>query len=141
MNTREDSDMPESDLDDEQITVQEFQRRNELNEDNQNDLRRGALAMNQFWVRGLHLLYAYEGNKTMAFDCFMVAIGEGPNIGLEGAVSISKKYCGDDSQKATANKCIQYFQERLGIPAMPGQRSDEGRREMAEARNGQLAKV
>lgn len=121
----------------------EYARRNELisDDDPQNELRRGAQTMNQFWLNAINILYGYRGNKAMAFDCFMVAIGEGPRIGLQSAVDISKKYCLTDDQKATATKCIQYFQKRCGIPPMPGQRDAAGCRAMAEARKGQLKKT
>jgi hypothetical protein len=119
--------------------AQEFYDRNtpmDEKEQARQDLREAAKErMDEFWKRGLHLLYAYRGNRDMAFDCFMVGIGEGSSIGLLSAVEVAKKY---RVTKSNATKCILMFQDSLGIPPMPGQRDSRGRVQMGNARKEQL---
>lgn len=119
----------------------EFHRRLALANEEEgpdNMLRVGALAVDDRWRMAVNLLYSYRGDLKLALDCFMVAMGEGRSIGLHTAADISRKHRLDDSQKQAATKCIQYFQQRLALPPMPGQRSEEGRAAMHGARQDQL---
>lgn len=109
-----------------------------------------------FWKKGIYKVLCYDGNQLMALDCFIFAMGCGEmltgldckeNVEVGGktipkiqANHLSVKHFGDEKSRWTVGKCIKMFQECLGIETMPGQRSDEGRKQMKVIRKGQLKK-
>lgn len=108
-------------------------------EDKPNALREFALdRMDNFWKRALRLVAHYRGDKLMAFDAMLLALGEFDMLGMKSAVEVAVKHYGDASKKATVSKAIKTFQDALGIEPMPGQRSNEGCMKMSESRKKQL---
>lgn len=107
-----------------------------IESDSKNELREYALArMEEFWLRGLRMLAVQKKVRCLSFDCFLLAIGHGDMIGMQSAVEVAKKYF---VTKAAATECIDDFQKALKIDPMPGQRGNNGRAAMAEARGNQL---
>lgn len=102
------------------------------------DLRRGA-QVTLVWVnRGLRLLAQYPGNRNMALDAYLIAIGQGDMIGMHTAVEVAVKHYGDPKKKWTVGKVVQMFRDCLQITGMPGQRPENGKLNMAKARKKQL---
>lgn len=98
----------------------------------------GRKRMDDFWIPGMRLIVQYEGNRVMAFECFLLAIGQGEMIGCRSAVELAVKLFKDPAKKAAVSKCVNRFRDCLNIPAMPGQREEAGRVAMSEARKKQL---
>lgn len=111
---------------------------NELDQST-NPLREFALArMDDFWLRGLRMLAQYRGDRNMALDAFILAIGKGELIGCQTAVEVAVKHYANPKKKAAVTKTVKLFQDCLGVDPMPGQRGQEGRTKMAQARKNQL---
>jgi hypothetical protein len=135
---------------DELKAVREFARRCELEhggcddpimdeEDAQREAMRAAgfRVMQRFYT-GLRLLAQYEGNKLMALDCFILALGKGEFIGAQTSVQLAERHFADPDRKWTVNKCVDLFRQVMGLEGMAGQRSSTARKRMGAARNGQL---
>jgi hypothetical protein len=135
----------------------EFQRRKDLEAGEETgeestqmaNLRRFAYQrLDDHWFRGLRMLSQYPGNKLMALDCFLLAHGKGEMIEVPvsanprgkpvDAVMVAIKHFADPKKKAAVTKCVKHFQDCLGLPPMPGQRGENGRKNMAVSRNEQL---
>lgn len=101
------------------------------------EIRRTALKrIDEFFLRGLRMLVVQKKIKRcLSFDCYLLAIGQGEMIGMRTAVEIAKKH---SVTKAAASECVDDFRQALKIEFMPGQRDNDGRKEMAKARKGQL---
>lgn len=102
------------------------------------EVKSGRDRMDNFWLPGMRLVAQYDGNQVMAFNCFLLAIGQGEMIGCQSAVELAVKLFKDPKKKAAVSKCINRFRDCLNIPAMPGQRGEAGRIAMSEARKNQL---
>jgi len=108
-------------------------------DDKPNALREFALdRMDNFWKRVLRLVAHYRGDKLMAFDAMLLALGEFDMLGMKSAVEVAVKHYGDASIKSTVSKAVKTFQDALGVEPMPGQRSNEGCLKMSESRKKQL---
>ncbi len=121
----------------------EFSRRQEIIMDDEDaayvDQDSAVLRrLDEHWLRGLRVLLAYKGNRDMALDCFALAHGLGEMIGMHSAVEIAVKHFADKKKKAAVTKCVQMFRDCLNLPPAPGQRSERGRKAMADARKKQL---
>lgn len=104
-----------------------------------NQLREFAFKrMDDWWVRGLREVWQYQGDRLMALDCFLLAIGQGRMIGCETATDISRRYFGNGRHKFAVTKIVMMFRTILKIKDMPGQRDAQGRASMARAREKQL---
>lgn len=105
-----------------------------------NPLREFAIGrMDDFWLRGLRILAQYAGNRSLALDCFLLAVGQGAMIGCETATDVSRKHFRNTRQKAAVTKIVVMFRTCLNIKDMPGQRSEDGRASMVRARERQLS--
>ena len=97
--------------------------------------------IDEFWLRALRLVASYSGDQFMALDCLFLLLGQTDLCGATSAIEIAIKRYGDPKRKAAVSKCIQMFRDSLDLPAAPGQRSDDGRKAMSEARNKQLETI
>lgn len=88
-----------------------------------------------FWLRGLRLIAVQKGVRCLSFDCYLLAIGHGKIIGIHSAKEVAKIY---KVTRQAATECVDDIQKALKLEAMPGQRSEEGRQNMATARKGQV---
>lgn len=119
----------------------EFYRRNELDVimDDEDAARQDLLRVGQktleWFTRGLRILAIQKGVRNFAFDCYLIAIGQGELIGIQSAVEVAKIY---KVTKQAATECIDDFQKPLKIPPLPGQRTESGRKGMILARKQQL---
>lgn len=115
----------------------EFVRRLEMDEEDcvVNAFNEGALnRIDNFWLRGIRLLLK-KGARSFAFDCFLVAIGQGKTIEMFSAVEIARHW---RKTKQNATETIDDFQKAMDLPPLPGQRSADKRGKMIQQRNGQL---
>lgn len=97
--------------------------------------REGALSNIEFQDRGLRLVYQTAGNAAMKWDCYALATGRGDMIGAYSAKEVAGRY---GVTKQAVTKLVTKFQDCLGIPPMPGQRGERGRKEMSKQRKAQL---
>ncbi len=117
----------------------EMNRQSELvmDEDDaaESQIRSERMKITEHFLRGIRHLAVQKGVRCLAFDCYLLAIGQGKMIGVYSAVEVSKIY---RVTKAAATECIDDFQKMLGVPPLPGQRGEAGRKNMATAQKAKL---
>lgn len=74
-------------------------------------------------------------NRLMEFDCFLFASGFGQLAGLRSAKQIGDMY---GMTKMAASKIVNKYVALNEADELPGQRSKAGKKNMTDARNGQL---
>ncbi len=94
-----------------------------------------------YFETAFHALVSYQQHQTgdmafrMSLKCMALALGFPLAAGAESAAEIAKQ-CGMSKQCVT--KCLNAFIEKLQLSPLPGQRDEESRERMAEARRDQL---
>ena len=94
-----------------------------------------------YFGRACHILNAYQAHQSSAKELRMssramqLALGFTLAAAANGPTELAKK-CG--FSKATVGKCVNYFIAQLALEPLPGQRKEEGRKNMARARKAQL---
>lgn len=95
----------------------------------------------EWFERALHILNAYqshqsgEHNLRMSAKCWQLALGYHLPAGAQGPAELARQ-CGVSKQ--AAGKCLNHFIEQLKLSPLPGQRKQEARENMAEARRQQV---
>ena len=77
----------------------------------------------------------FDGDRGMAFDCALAAIGQWTILGVKDVPSLASRW---GVTKAAINRTVVVFQEKLGIEDTMGVRSKQCRRAMSKARKKQL---
>lgn len=112
-----------------------------LSEESESAFHREARnVMELFLQRGLRMVFQYKGNKLLALMCWAHALGMAELTGCETATDVSVAMFGSKSKRAAVTKTIKHFQDNLGLPPMPGQRTESGRESMKKSREKQLKK-
>lgn len=95
----------------------------------------------QFFETAIHILNAYQAHQEgeaalrMSFRCWVLALGFRTAAGAEGPSELARA-CGFGKQ--TVGKCLNHFIAQLRLAPLPGQRSEDGRKNMAGARRVQV---
>jgi len=94
-----------------------------------------------FWRRALMAVFSYQGSKTFALECFILALGTATKqtvwfdiIGCRTQVELAERW---KVTKANVEKCMGKIQDKLSLP---GERDKSARANMREARGEQLKK-
>ena len=79
----------------------------------------------------------FKGDRAFAFDCWLLAMGWYPILGVRDQVALAAKW---GCSKANVTKLVKKFQGPgfLNLPPMPGQRSISGCDTMRTKRKTQL---
>jgi hypothetical protein len=97
-------------------------------------LRRKFWDFRSLIERGWLQLQAYEkrhGDRVMAERCLWLLLGF-PTVAGAGDLASLVRLLG--REKATVNKCLQFFQKQIPeLPILPGQRKEEHRENMSRA--------
>ena len=101
------------------------------------DLRGLNSKMRAAW----HLLIAYQANQKTVEEMqistrvMALELGYYTAAGADNVAELARK---NNFKKQTINKCAVNFQTKLGLPPRAGQRDEEARQHMSEARSTQL---
>lgn len=95
-----------------------------------------------FWRRALMTVFAYQGPRAFALECFVLALGTATRqkvwfdiIGCRTQVELAERW---KVTKANVEKCEGEFQSFLSLP---GERSDKSKFKMTEKRRSQLKQM
>lgn len=85
----------------------------------------------------------YDGDKLLAYECTLLAMGKSEIVGIDSAVALADRF---KVEKATVTKIVKKFQEvvytpqtaRFHQPPQPGQRSRDACKKFTTTRKAQL---
>ena len=102
-----------------------------------NIFREVASRAHDFFMNGARIVKEYKGDRGFAFDCWMLALGWYPILGVRDQTELAAKW---RCKKANVSKLVKKIQSDgfLNLPPAPGQRSLAGCKTMKQSRKEQL---
>ena len=97
--------------------------------------RQAARTSLDFYRRVFMSIQDYRGDKAFALDCAMLALGWHDLARAYTQMEIANRH-GDT--RANANRLVLKIQKAVGVPPLPGQRSEKSRQKFSEERKQQL---
>ncbi len=103
----------------------------------QNAYREASEHYLDFMKRWAMAVKSFKGKPGLALDCGLLALGFTDILGCQTQVQLARRWT---CTKENVRKLVNHIQKLTGAPPTPGQRSEEGRKNMSEKRKGQLRK-
>lgn len=102
-----------------------------------NEYREVASRALDFFMNCARIIKEYKGDRGFAFDCWLLAMGWYPILGVPDQTALAAKW---RCKKANVSKLVKKIQGEgfLNLPPAPGQRSLAGCQTMKQSRKEQL---
>jgi hypothetical protein len=97
--------------------------------------RQAARAAMDFYRRVFMSIQDYRGDKAMAMDCAMLALGWCDLAKAHTQEEVARRH---KCERATINRLVIKMQNMVGVPPLPGQRGAASRQKFSNVRKQQL---